>query len=119
MEFHLVGETLVMSGPVVSTDLARLRDYLAGGQVRLVLLHESPGGDLWNGYQVGIRIRDEGLPTAVSGRCESACGLIFRAAPQRSFSDGRPIAHTMVGLHGAHTTDTSGRCPSWGRAWPT
>jgi hypothetical protein len=106
MDFHRVGETLVMSGPVVSTDLVRLRDELAAAPVKLILLHESPGGDLWNGYQLGVRIRDERLPTAVSGRCESACGLIFLSGVERSFSDGRPIAHTMVGLHGAHTSGT-------------
>jgi hypothetical protein len=106
MEFHVVGEVLVMSGPVDGTDLVRLRDHLAGRKIGLVLLHESPGGDLWNGYQVGVRIRDEGLPTAVSGKCESACGLIFLSGAQRSFSDGRPIARTMVGLHGAYSVAT-------------
>ncbi|MDB5899231.1 MAG: molybdopterin biosynthesis protein MoeB [Ramlibacter sp.] len=106
MEFNLVGETLVLSGPVVSTDLVRMRDHLATRRVKLVLLHESPGGDLWNGYQLGVRIRDEQLPTAVSGKCESACGLVFLSGAERSFSDGRPIGKTMVGLHGAHTSGT-------------
>jgi len=106
MEFNLVGDVLVMSGPVVGNDLARLRDHLADRKIGLVLLHESPGGDLWNGYQVGNRIRDEGLPTAVSGKCESACGLIFLSGSERSFSDGRPTAKTMVGLHGAHSVTT-------------
>lgn len=106
LEFNLVGETLVMSGPVVASDLVRLRDHLSAHPVKLVLLHESPGGDLWNGYQVGNRIREEGLPTAVSGKCESACGLIFLGGVERSFSDGRPLAQTMVGLHGAHALDT-------------
>ena len=107
MEFHRVGDVLVLSGPVDGGDLVRLRDALAeGDKPRLVLLHESPGGDLWNGYQLGNRIRSEGLPTAVSGRCESACGLIFLSGPVRAFSDGRPIAQTMVGLHGAHAVDT-------------
>jgi hypothetical protein len=107
MEFHRVGDVLVLSGPVEGDDLARLRDALAqGDKPHLVLLHESPGGDLWNGYQLGNRIRREGLPTAVSGRCESACGLIFLSGTERAFSDGRSIAHTMVGLHGAHTVDT-------------
>jgi hypothetical protein len=112
MEFNVVGDTLVMSGPVVANDLARLRDHLSSGhRFRLVVLHESPGGDLWNGYQVGNRIRDEGLPTAVSGKCESACGLIFLAGVERSFSDGRPLAQTMVGLHGAHSIDTKQPLP--------
>ena len=114
MEFNLVGDTLVMSGPVASTDLVRLRDHLAGNKVRLVLLHESPGGDLWNGYHVGHRIRDEGLPTAVSGKCESACALIFLSGSQRWFSDGRPIGQTMVGLHGAHSVDTKQPLPELG-----
>jgi hypothetical protein len=92
---------------------------LARGPLRLVLLHESPGGDLWNGYHVGHRIRAEGLPTSVSGRCESACGLIFLGGAERTFSDGRPIAVTMVGLHGRTPRTRSSRCRSCPRAWPT
>jgi hypothetical protein len=114
MEFHVVGDVLVMSGPVDGTDLVRLRNQLAERKVSLVLLHESPGGDLWNGYQVGVRIRDEGLPTAVSGKCESACGLIFLSGMQRSFSDGRPMAKTMVGLHGAFSVATRQPLPELG-----
>ena len=106
MDFHLVDDVLVMSGPVTGNELVEMRNHLATGKVKLVLLHESPGGDLWNGYQVGNKIRSEGLPTTVSGKCESACGLIFLGGVERSFSDGRPISVTMVGLHGAHTTDT-------------
>lgn len=108
MDFHRVGDTLVLSGPVDDQDLVRLRDELARGPVKLVVLHDSPGGDLWTGYQVGNRIHAEGLPTAVSGKCESACALIFLEGSERSFTDGRPPARTMVGLHGAHATD-SGR----------
>lgn len=101
MDFHEVGDTLVLSGPVDGSDLARLRDHLENRRFKLVLLHDSPGGDLFNGYQLANRIRDEGLSTAVSGRCESACGLIFLGGVERSFSDGRPIGETMVGFHGA------------------
>lgn len=115
MEFHRVGDILVMAGPVEANDLVHLRDQLAQGErPRLVLLHDSPGGDLWIGYQVGNRIRDEGLPTAVSGKCESACGLIFLSGSERFFSDGRPIAQTMVGLHGAHSVDTMQPLPELG-----
>lgn len=111
MEFKVLGETLVMSGPVVGDDLVRLRNELAVHRPKLILLHDSPGGDLWNGYQVGNRIRQEGLPTAVSGKCESACGLIFLSGIERSFTDGRPAAQTMVGLHGAHSVDTKQPLP--------
>lgn len=78
MEFNLVDSTLVMSGPVVGDDLARLKDQLA---------------------------------TAVSGKCESACGLIFLGGKERSFSDGKSLNVTMVGLHGAHHTETKQAMP--------
>jgi hypothetical protein len=106
LAFHQAGDTLVLSGPVESEDLVRLRDHVATHHVGLVLLHQSPGGDLWIGYQLANWVRQEGLPTAVSGKCESACALIFLAGSERSFSDGLPIAQTMVGLHGAHSTAT-------------
>jgi hypothetical protein len=120
MDFHRVDDVLVMTGPVDDGDLVRLRDALASGpKPALVLLDDSPGGDLWVGYQVGNLIRQEGLPTAVSGKCESACGLIFLAGTQRAFSDGRAIAQTMVGLHGAHAVGSFQPLPELGprMAW--
>lgn len=120
MDFHRVGDVLVLSGPVDDGDLVRLRDALASApKPALVLLDDSPGGDLWVGYQVGNRIHEEGLPTAVSGKCESACGLIFLSGTQRAFSDGRAIAHTMVGLHGAHAVGSFQPLPELGprMAW--
>jgi hypothetical protein len=119
MQFGLVGQTLVMSGPVLGDDLARLKDHLAAGQVKLVLLHESPGGDLWNGIQLAHLIRDAGLPTAVSGKCQSSCGMIFLGGVERSFTDGRPLGETLVGLHGAHDPNTKLAMPEVGArmAW--
>jgi len=106
LEFHQVGETLVLSGPVAPDDMVRLRNHLAVHPVALVLLHDSPGGDLWSGYQLANWIRQEGLPTALSGKCESACALVFLSGVERSFTDGKPLARTMVGLHGAYALDT-------------
>jgi hypothetical protein len=120
MDFHRVDDVLVMSGPVDEGDLVRLRDALASGpKPALVLLDDSPGGDLWVGYQLANLIHQEGLPTAVSGKCESACGLIFLAGTQRAFSDGRAIAQTMVGLHGAHAVGSFQPLPELGprMAW--
>lgn len=101
MEFQRVGSTLVMSGPVVGDDLARLKDHLADGDIRLVVLHDSPGGDLWNGQQLAHLIRASGLDTTVAGSCESSCGLIFLGGVRRSYSDGDALGRTKVGLHGA------------------
>lgn len=114
MEFKLVGSTLIMSGPVEGSDLARFKDQLATGAVKLIVLHESPGGDLWNGLQIGERVRDEGLPTAVSGKCQSACGLIFLGGVRRTFSDGRSLEQSMVGLHGAFHNETKRALPEMG-----
>src|SRR5207253_1277607 len=111
MEFHAVGDTLVLSGGVDGQDLVRLRDHLAVQSFRRVVLHQSPGGDLFNGYQLANWVRSEGLETAVSGKCESACGLIFLAGVRRAFSDGRPLGQTMVGLHGAFHFQTMQALP--------
>ncbi len=114
MQFKLVGDVLVMSGPVVGDDLARLKDSFATDRVKLIVLHNSPGGDLWNGMQLAQRIRDKGLPTTVSGTCESACGLIYLGGVERSFSDGSPLFMTKVGLHGARHVDTRRAMPELG-----
>ena len=106
MEFRAIGSTLVMSGPVTGHDLARLKDHLAPGKVKLVLLHASSGGDLWNGLQMGERIREEGLPTAVAGRCASSCALVFLGGTGRSASDGTALKGTRLGLHGPHSRST-------------
>jgi hypothetical protein len=114
MDFNLIGGTLIMSGPVVSDDVARLKDQLATNQVKLVLLHNSPGGDLWNGQELARRIRNADLDTAVSGKCESACALIFLGGMHRYYSDGTPLAKTMIGLHGAHNKETKQAMPELG-----
>jgi len=105
MTFQAAGTTLVMSGPVADGDLARLRDALAAGPIELVLLHDSSGGDLWNGLAVGEKIREEGLRTAVAGRCASACALMFLGGATRAFADvaGEPA---RLGLHGPHSRST-------------
>ena len=111
MEFNPVGDTLVLSGAVDGADLVRLKNHLAQRSFKLVLLHDSPGGDLFNGYQLANWIRSEGLHTAVSGKCESACALLFLGGVRRSFSDGRPLGETMVGLHGAYHFQTGEPLP--------
>ncbi|MEO8389216.1 MAG: hypothetical protein ABI893_01035 [Polaromonas sp.] len=114
MDFNLIGDTLIMSGPVLGDDVAHFKDQVATNRVKLVLLHNSPGGDLWNGQELARRIREAGLDTAVSGRCESACGLVFLGGVNRYYSDGSPLAKTMIGLHGAHNKDTKQAMPQLG-----
>jgi ATP-dependent protease ClpP protease subunit len=104
MDFQSAGTTLVLSGHVADGDLARLKDALAPGEIRLVVLGDSTGGDLWNGLNVGELIREQGLPTVVAGRCASACALIFLGGTSRAFA-AAPV-EARLGFHGAHSRST-------------
>ena len=101
MSFDIVGETLIMSGPVVDGDLARLRDALMNPDLRQVLLHQSPGGDTWTGLRLGHEIRQAKLNTLISGRCASACGYMFLGGVERRLTDGMPVRENRLMLHGA------------------
>lgn len=101
MRFDIVGDTLVLSGPVVDTDLAQFRDAMQHGGLRQVLLHQSPGGDAWTGQRLGREIRQAKLNTLISGRCASACGYMFLGGVERRLSDGMPVRENRLMLHGA------------------
>lgn len=101
MRFDIVGDTLILSGPVVDGDLPRFRDALQHGGLRQVLLHQSPGGDAWTGQRLGQEIRRAKLNTLISGRCASACGYMFLGGVERRLSDGMPVRENRLMLHGA------------------
>jgi len=101
MRFEIVGETLILSGPVVDGDLPRMRDALMHRGLRHVLLHQSPGGDAWTGQRLGHEIRDARLNTLISGRCASACGYMFLGGVERRLTDGMPVRENRLMLHGA------------------
>lgn len=106
MDFTLIGSTLILSSGVVDNDLARVKDSLDPSRVKLIVLHNNKGGDLWNALRIGERIRESGVDTTISGLCQSACGLIFLGGVKRTYSDAQPIRTTFVGLHGAHSRKT-------------
>ncbi len=101
MRFDKVEATLILSGPVVDGDLARLRDALQDTRLRQVLLHQSPGGDSWTGLRLGQEIRQAGLNTLLSGQCASACGYMFLGGVERRLTDGMPVRENRLLLHGA------------------
>lgn len=101
MQFDVVGDTLILSGPVVDDDLRRLRDALMNEGLRQVLLHHSPGGDAWTGQRLGREIRQAKLNTLISGQCASACGYMFLGGVERRLSDGMPVRENRLLLHGA------------------
>lgn len=101
MRFDVVGDTLILSGPVVDDDLRRMRDALMDKGLRQVLLHQSPGGDAWTGQRLGQEIRQAKLNTLISGQCASACGYMFLGGVERRLTDGMPVRENRLLLHGA------------------
>jgi hypothetical protein len=106
MRFDIVETTLILSGPVVDGDLARMRDALMDKSLRQVLLHQSPGGDAWTGLRLGHEIRQAGLKTLLSGQCASACGLMFLGGVERRLTDGMAVRENRLLLHGAWDPNT-------------
>ncbi|WP_146185461.1 hypothetical protein [Acidovorax sp. HMWF029] len=101
MEVTLVGNTVVLSGPVAGDDLAKVKDAFAKAPaIDVVVLRNSWGGDAWTGYQVGELFREKGVTTAVSGYCVSSCSRMFLGGRQRLFTDDYPALQTFVGFHG-------------------
>lgn len=105
MDVKVVGDQVIMSGPIDGGELAKLHDVVAdhgSSRVRTVVLRDSPGGDLWTSMRVGEFIRDKGWRTAVSGHCFSGCAIIFLGGVERQFTDDKPVLHTQLALHAAY-----------------
>lgn len=109
MDFKVVGDQLIMSGGIDGSELAKLRDIAAehGGEIRTVVLRDSPGGDLWTSLRVGEYIRERGWRTAVSGICFSGCALMYLSGVSRHFTDDKPVVRTQLGFHATyHVADS-------------
>jgi hypothetical protein len=101
MELKLVGHQLILSGPVVGDEPAKVAEALAKSpDVDTVILRNSTGGNAPAGYQVGQMMRERGLRTAVSGFCHSSCSRMFLGGRTRYFTDDYPAERTEIGFHG-------------------
>jgi hypothetical protein len=101
MEVGVVDNTLILSGPVVSGDLAKVKSALeAHPGIDHAVLRNSWGGDAWSGFHLGELFRQRGLSTSVSGYCVSSCSRMFLGGVKRYFSDDYPATMTFVGFHG-------------------
>jgi hypothetical protein len=111
MDLKVAGNQLILSGPVVDGDLARIEAAVAGEPaIDTVILRNSPGGHIATGYRTGELFRAKGLTTAVSGYCYSSCSRMFLGGRSRVFTDDYPPERTHVGFHGHY--DRSGRLAS-------
>ena len=101
MDLVVVGNTMVLSGPVTGTELSRVQAAFASHPtIELVVLRNSTGGDAGTGYRVGEFFREAGVTTAVSGYCISSCSRMFLGGRQRVFTNDYPANRTSVGFHG-------------------
>ena len=108
MEVTVVGNTVILSGPVVGNELAKVENVFAQNPaVSLAVLRNSWGGHAPTGYRVGELFRDKGVTTAVSGYCVSSCSRMFLGGRQRLFTDDYPPSQTFVGFHGHY--DSAGK----------
>jgi len=101
MELRIIGNQLILSGPVVGDELGKVREALASAPgIDTVILRNSPGGNAPAGYQVGQLIRERNFRTAVAGYCYSACSRMFLGGSTRYFSADYPPDSNNVGFHG-------------------
>jgi len=106
MEVTAVDDQIILSGPVIGGDLAKVRYALAmNPNIRADILRNSPGGHIRTGYAVGNLFRQMGLRTAVSGYCYSSCSRMFLGGKERFFTDDYPLTMTEVGFHGHYRPD--------------
>ena len=116
MDLKVDGDQVILSGPVDGTELVKLRDVVAeygDARIRMVVLRDSPGGDLWTSTRVGEFIRGKGWRTAISGHCFSACAIIFLGGIERQFTDDKPALQTQIAYHATyHTSDRFGATDS-------
>ena len=108
MDLTVNGQQVILSGPVVGNEPARLADALSQiPSIDTVILRNSPGGNAPAGYRVGELIRVKGLRTAVSGFCYSSCSRMFLGGKRRYFTNDYPPEYTHIGFHGHY--DSNGR----------
>ena len=101
MELKVVGNQLILSGPVVGDEPEKVREALASSpEIDTVVLRNSPGGDAPAGYRVGEIFREHGLRTAVSGYCYSSCSRMFLGGSARYLTDDYVPESNNVGFHG-------------------
>ncbi len=107
MEMEIRGDQIVIGGPVLPGDFAQFKKLIdwRGFRINTVVLKDSPGGIAQEGFSIAELIRKQRLRTAVSGRCFSACALIFLGGQQRGFAEDPPPDRNFVAFHGLYFAD--------------
>jgi hypothetical protein len=107
LEMSVDGTSAILSGKVVRGDYLEFERLLGEHpEVSTIVLVNSSGGYNIAGFRISALIRARRLDTLISGRCVSACAIIFSGGVERRFSSDFPDDLTFVGIHGPHDPQT-------------
>jgi hypothetical protein len=99
MDISVTGTTVYLSGPVVGGECDKLKQIISAGQVTLVVLSNSNGGNANTGFCIGETIRKNKISTRIEGFCLSSCSRMWLGGITRTL-DGD---ESTVGFHGNYT----------------
>jgi len=99
MDISVAGTAVYMSGPVVGGECDKLKQIISAGQVNLVVLSNSNGGNANTGFCIGETIRKNKISTRIEGFCLSSCSRMWLGGVTRKL-DGD---ESTVGFHGNYT----------------
>ena len=86
MTVQRVGSDVFVSGVIERHDDRLLRAEFDRGDVKRLILVNSPGGDLPAGMAMARWLQGQGVTTLVVGQCLSACSLLFMAGQERQYA---------------------------------
>lgn len=115
MTVQRVGSDVFVSGVIERHDDRLLRAEFARGEVKRLILVNSPGGDLPAGMAMARWLQGQGVTTLVVGQCLSACSLLFMAGQERQYATGLAPHLTVVGIHGPSMPFTGALVPERAR----
>lgn len=103
MTLEAQGRTLTLSGLVdaytADTVIRFLSDHR---EIDTIIVKQSGGGSADAMLALAREIRARRITTMVSGRCISACAIIFMGGTERTIAPGAPPADTFVAFHGVY-----------------
>lgn len=103
MTLDAQGHTLTLSGLVdgytADTVIRFLSDHR---EIDTIIVKQSGGGSASEMLALAREIRARRITTMVSGRCISACAIIFMGGAERTIAPGAPPAETFVAFHGVY-----------------
>jgi len=115
MTVQRVGSDVFVSGVIERHDDRLLRAEFERGEVKRLILVNSPGGDLPAGMAMARWLQGQGVTTLVVGQCLSACSLLFMAGQERQYATGVAPHLTVVGIHGPSMPFTGALVPERAR----